>query len=88
MSVIETVNELSQTEDAKWLVCVARFDPATKTVITTVETHSFPVNDLPVARNQISRNITVLHQRDSVDELTGEERERMETLEELKGMLE
>jgi hypothetical protein len=88
MSVIETINELSQAKDSSWVVCLSRFDPSSKTVITTVETHSFPVNDLPVARHQISRNISMLHERDSTDVITVQEKEKIEELEELKTMLE
>jgi len=92
MNIAETVKEMQEKEGGKYVLCMAVFDEKTKLITTTVETHNFPVNDIPNARNQISKNLGVLHQSEVVDTLESPikpvDTDKLAVIEELQDLLE
>lgn len=88
MKVVKRINDLVEKEGSKFLVSLCVLDEETKTVTTIVETHDFLVNDLNIAMHQIGVNIKQLLAKETPHLRTVEEVEKMETVEELKGMLE
>jgi len=92
MNIAETVKEMQEKEGGQYVLCMAVFDEKTKLITTTVETHNFPVNDIPTARNQISKNLGVLHQSEVVDTLERPikpiDTDKLAVIEELQDLLE